>query len=424
MNSPFLNDEIFEDLPDLIKASVNAFTGRERDVVLLGNLGVLSCCLPTVYGNYNGKKHSPHLYVFIIAPAASGKSRMEFSSIIIEKIHQTIKAMSKDSIEKCKDESKGKKSNCPKLEVKIMSGDITSAKVYTHLDNSAHGLLVFESEADSLSQSLKQDYGNFSHTLRKAFHHEKVSVSRAMDDRLIEVNKPRLAIVLSGTANQIKPLIESRENGLFSRFLYYYFNETTGWKDVSPKEQNINYEVLFKEVGDETYKMYGRLKNLDDELIEFKLTDNQWERFNSRMDYATQMIIKNLDSSFIASVKRMGLIFFRLCMILSAIRNKDVLHQSQQFVCDDIDFNIAEKMIKNLLDHSIAVFELFDENRLELTMKEMDTLERLPKTFQRHEAIEIGNSLKIPMRTMDYNLKKWVDNKILKKVSIGMYSKK
>lgn len=424
MSNPFINDEIFENLPELIKESVNAFSGRERDVVLLSSLGVLSCCLPTVFGNYNGKNHSPHLYVFIIAPPASGKSRMELSSIIIEKIHQHVKTTSKKAIDDCKKNDKSNFSNCPKIEVKLIPGDVSSAKVYTHLESSVHGLLIFESEADSLSQSLKQDYGNFSHMLRKAFHHEKISVSRAIDDKYIEVNKPRLAIVLSGTLGQIKPLIESKENGLFSRFIYYYFDEIIGWKDVSPREHSIDYELLFNQVGDEVCKMYGRLANPELEGIEFKLTDDQWVRLNELMKVVTQMIIKNIDNSFIASAKRMGLIFFRLCMILSAIRNKDVLYQNKEFVCEDIDFDIAEILIKNLLDHSISVFELFEEEKLQLTMLQMNVLEKLPRSFKRQEAIAAGDSFGVPVRTMDYNLRKWVENKVLRKVSNGIYSKK
>jgi hypothetical protein len=70
--------------------------------------------------------------------------------------------------------------------------------------------LIFENEADALSNMLKQDYGNFSDILRNSFQHETVSISRASDDRYFEIKSPQLSIVLSGTPNQVMPLIQSK----------------------------------------------------------------------------------------------------------------------------------------------------------------------------------------------------------------------
>ena len=424
MDNNLINENVYENLPELIKIPVSNFKGRERDIVLLSSLGVLSCSLPKVYGFYDGKEYTPHLYIFIIGPPASGKGTMNYTSLLIEKIHQYIKTKSQKNIDECKKVNKKDDSQCPKLQVMIIPGNVSSAKVYTHLANSPNGLLIFESEADSISNMLKLDYGNFSDVLRKAFHHEKVSISRAIDDRLIEIDNPKLAIVISGTVDQITPLIKSRVNGLFSRFLYYYFNKEEGWKDVSPNIRSLNYKTKFSEAGDKVLKMYEQLVDDDIEPVEFKLTEDQWVKLNKTMDYATSMVMKNIDGSFTSTVKRTGLIFFRLCMVLTSIRNYETLHEQRELICHEIDFEIAESIVKSLLDHSIAIFELFDSKRIQLTMRDMHILEKLPKNFKRVKAIEIGISLGVKKRTMDYKLKNWVSKGILRKLDSGYYEKK
>jgi hypothetical protein len=86
-------------------------------------------------------------------------------------------------------------------------------------DNDGIGLL-FETEGDTLSQTLKSDYGNYSDTLRKAYHHETISLSRRKDREYLEVKNPRLSVVLAGTPEQVRRLIPDTENGLMSRFIF------------------------------------------------------------------------------------------------------------------------------------------------------------------------------------------------------------
>ena len=82
------SNEAYENLPELLKNLVKDFDGREKDVVLLSSLGVLSNCLPNLNGFYNKKAHYPNLYTMIIAPPASGKGSMNYASILIDRIHQ------------------------------------------------------------------------------------------------------------------------------------------------------------------------------------------------------------------------------------------------------------------------------------------------------------------------------------------------
>jgi hypothetical protein len=61
METDFLPEIVYQKLPKVLSELTEPFTGREKDVVLLSSLGVLSAALPKVYGNYDGNKYSSNL---------------------------------------------------------------------------------------------------------------------------------------------------------------------------------------------------------------------------------------------------------------------------------------------------------------------------------------------------------------------------
>lgn len=430
MENNLLPEIIYENLPDFLKRLTNPFTGRERDIILLSSLGVLSASLPNVFGVYDRNRFSPNLYLLIIAPPASGKGVMNMSKKLIEKTHRMIKENSIADIADCEDQkkdNKDKKQKCPDLEIKIIPGNVSSSKFYKHIQNSNHGILIFETEADTISVMLKQDWGNFSDVLRKAFHHETVSISRDIDDKYFEISNPKLSLVISGTANQVQPLIQSKENGLFSRFLFYMFEESTGWKDVSPNGATVDYNHLFSDAGDEMFKLHENLEKNQSE-VEIKLSESQWLKFNDTMTRVVEAFIKEKKIDDIAVLKRHGVMMFRICMILTIIRHKDSNSFENSIICNDDDFDCALNIIKSTIDHSIRVSSLLNipngKKEKFLTVREILLLAELPNDFERKLAIEKGTNLNIPERTIDYFLKRWIDNEIISKIANGKFKKK
>ena len=419
MEDKYFKKEIYDNLPDILKPLVSEFSEREKDVVLLSCIGVLSNCMPNVMGYYDKKKHFPHLYTMVIAPPASGKGSMGYSSFLIEKIHQH--ELNKSRV-KIKNWGKQKIGKRPSLDVKILPGNVSSAKFYSHMKENEHGLLIFESEADSISNMLKQDWGNFSDILRKAYHHEKISISREIDDKFIEIGLPKLSMVISGTPGQVKPLVMSTENGLFSRFLYYYFDDGIEWKDVTPTDNFTDYTSVFKNSGESIYELYLGLEKME-QPVEFQFTDEQWGKLNCTLKKATTIFSENGLSSLVSSVFRSGLNLFRIAMILSVLRNIDSITDNQKLICDDVDFETAHSIIKYLLDHVILVSEIFEKDKFGLSVYELNILSSLPKNFKRVEAVKIGKNLDVKTRTMDTYLNKWKTKKALKIVKPGYYEK-
>ncbi len=428
MENTLLKDEIYSNLPEIIKQLTSPFSGRERDIVLLSSITVLSACLPNIYGIYDSNRLTPHLFLMITAPAASGKGVMGKSKKLIEKIHDTIIRNSLVEMERCRKEQKSNKKekyNCPDLDIKILPGNVSSSKIYKHIQNNIHGLLIFETEADTISNMLKQDWGNFSDVLRKAFHHETISISREIDDKFFEIKNPKLSLVLSGTPGQIAPLISSKENGLFSRFIFYYFNEASYWKDVSPEGERLDINFLFDSVGDSIFELYNKLI-IRQVPIQVKLTKGQWKKLNETMGLAVNSLIQIENTDLLPTIKRYGVIMFRFCMVLTLIRIQDLDIIEDEIYCDDDDFNASIEIIKITINHSITVSNLFNNstNIQQLNMRESILLSQLNKNFTRQEALELGGSNNIRPRTLDFILKKFIRLNLISKISNGNFQKK
>ena len=111
------------------------------------------------------------------------------------------------------------------------------SRITTPEENGGRGT-VFETEADTLADALKQDHGGFSDTLRQSFGHEPLSYFRRTNSEDVEIASPALSVVLSSTFDQLVKLIPSAENGLFSRFVYSELKTTPPVHNVFDKSKN------------------------------------------------------------------------------------------------------------------------------------------------------------------------------------------
>lgn len=421
MGRRLIDKHIYYRLPEELIKLTEHFDSREKDIVLLSCLGALSNCLPNVYGIYDGDTMYPHLYLMVIAPAASGKGVMNYARLLIEPIHDKIFNDSKNEYLECQKESKKNETElCPEVKVKILPANISSAEMHSFLDSSEHGLLIMESEADTMSNMLKNDWSNYSDVLRKAFHHEPISISRKTEKVFVDIKEPKLSMVVSGTPDQLKPLIKSRENGLFSRFMIYNFDELTDFKDVfAVKTRNNN--ALFEAVGQDIFNLYGELAKLK-KPIEFCFTDQQKEKFLKIIRPIRTDIVNNHSPAFISNLHRHGLILFRIAMILTVLRNKESIGSDEKLYCTDSDFLVASQLMKTLLRHCQFTFNSIETG--DLSIQDENILDDLKETFTRQEAIEVGARHDIPTRTIDDKLAQWKKRKYIFKHSRGKYKKR
>lgn len=439
-NTPTIPQEVYDSLPVVFQKGIEHIKGeREKDVFLTGAFSIISGCLPEVKGLYHGKEVYPNLFSFILAPPASGKGTLTFAKMLADKYHDEVIALSNTSQEDYKQEleafkhakkyiKKGEQipppPEEPPFKVVFIPANTSNAKIIKHLEDNEGLGIICETEADTLGQVFKNDWGSYSDLLRKAYHHEKISISRKTNNEYFEINKPRLAVVLSGTPNQILNIIDSAEDGLFSRFLFYVFSSEPKWMDPSPKSNPVNLTEHFNSLSKYVNEM---VKFLDNSPTYITLSDEQWQRFNPLFDEYLFRIYNLVSEDATSIIKRLGLIVYRFCMIFTALRKYEHKMNKQNLECLDEDFNNAIALADIYLEHSLIVYNSLPNNTSEISFKQSSPIiefyKQLPKEFQRKEAVKIGKKINICERTVDSHLSKLETSGYLSKPKAGYYVK-
>ena len=431
VDMPTFPDSLFSQLPEFLQKVIEpATSNEERDILLLGSLTVLSACFPKLYGIYDGEKVFSNLFLFVTAPASAGKGRLNQCENLVNPIHKEMREQA--SLLKQQFEMESAEYNSKKGKDKEKPKEPPESMLFIPANNSATGMfqllsdndgkgLIFETEGDTLAQAFKSDYGNYSDGFRKAFHHETIKYYRRTDREYVEIEKPCISTVLSGTPNQVSTLIPNAENGLFSRFMFYYMNIKPVWKNVFAVKTNNGLSDYYNALGEEFLEFYKTLKNNPE--IKVTLTPLQQEKFN---DVFGKIQIKYLNiqsEAYIASVRRMGIMGFRMVMIFTALRIKEDGDVNQTRECEDVDFDSVLDMVAVLIKHSSKVFNALPvETKLSKRSNRMERfLESLPVEFSKQEYLAKADDLNIPHKTAEGYITKFVKANLLHRESNGKY---
>lgn len=431
--SDFLPESTFADLPNILAESCQIYpTQRERDIFFVGALSILSGCLPNTKGNYAGKEYSPNLFSFIIAPAANGKGCLNHAKMLAQKWHDSILQKSRDAFKKYEMELQNYQATSPKQRVNIeppekppfqllyIPADSSSASVIQTLMECNEKGIICETEADTLATTFKQDWGGYSDLLRKAYENEPITYKRKTNHEYIEIKEPKLSVVLSGTPGQVHTLLGSSENGLFSRFLFYNFKDESVWKDVSPNANRINYKEFFTKQSNKVYEMIQTLKQYPT-IVD--LSNAQWVKLNNNFTEKMKHISTFYAESATASLKRLGSMCFRICMILTTLRKIDDGDTSLHIQCTDTDFDNAMNLTNAFLGHTLEIYQHLPQEKKEGGQEPLLRFyNTLPHHFTRQEAIQIGKNLQLAERTTDRYLKK-LKSSYLNMIKPGHYQK-
>ncbi|MBC6992276.1 DUF3987 domain-containing protein [Hymenobacter sp. BT491] len=346
--TPIIPNQVYGALPKFLQSCCQPFAeGRERDVMLTSTLGILSGCFPTVIGLYDGSWVGTNLYSFIVAPAASGKSAMKWAYQLAYPLHT---ALVKERIQA--DKGTEEETPCLLHQLYLPANNSAAGLIKALADNEGRGI-VCETEADTLSATLKQDWGNFSDLLRKAFHHEPYTYQRKTGE-YYDLANPKLSIVLTGTPGQVTSLILSAEDGLFSRFLYYTFNAPPRWRDVGPKNGLGDLSAYFDKLAAQV-SLFAAKAN---KKTIISLSEDQWQTLNTEGEIALASAIAELGDDVASVVKRWGLMTFRLAMLLTLIRGLTKKSELPETIrCNEQDFATALSISSLLREHAYVLFE-------------------------------------------------------------------
>lgn len=427
--TPFIPEWVFPKLPRLLRDGVSVFAGgRERDLFLTSALGILSGCIPNVKGVYHKKNVYPNLYVFVVAPAASGKGSMQHAIQLADKYHEETLKRSMEELRQYKKRLKQADEADddlvpPRFKVVFIPADVSSAKVVQHLLGNDGGGIFSETEADTMVNAFKKEWGLNSYMLRKAFQAEKISVSRKTNDEFIEITNAHPSVILSGTPNQATNLLPSAEDGLLSRFIFYIFRSELIWQDVSPDENGLNLTEYFEALGVTVYEM---TRFLEANCTIVDLTRVQWRHLNTKFERHLKQIAEFITEDAASIVYRLGLIMYRICIVLSTLRKWEDRVNDSRIICSDDDFAIADALITVYLEHSVQMFKKLPKQSKPSLLIAGDRKRRffdtLPNQFKRIDAVTIGQALGLSESLIDRFLRD-VQGVLLSKSDYGHYAK-
>ena len=431
---PTFSQDVYSFLPSLLTQVINkANNFEDADILILGSLTVISACLPNISGNYAEREVFPNLFTFISAQASAGKGRLTLCRHLVKPIHNNLKKIYSAEMDEYRhllnDYSQDKKNREPPQEPPIKTllipANSSATSVYQVLNDNGGVGLIFETEGDTLANTFKSDYGNFSDGFRKAFHHEMISYTRRKDREFVELTKPRLSALLSGTPKQILALIPDAENGLFSRFIFYNMNLRLEWRDVFA-ESAVSLDDYFIDLGQRYFQFYQTLQQ--SQPIKFSLTINQQIEFNQFFTEIQQEYSSLFGLDIVASVRRLGLITFRVAMILTSLRLIDGKSIESVIVCDDTDFRTSLIMARVLLQHTAHVFGQLPSTDSNATRGTVTVLcqtffDSLPSEFNRRTYLSIAERLHIAPKTAEKYIRKFCTTGQIKHLAHDSYSK-
>jgi len=416
--TPVFDQSIYESLPPPLKELCSLFSHeRSRDMLLASMLAIAGPTLHKVYGLYSGQRVYPTLFIFIVAPPASNKSVVNWSRRLGSLIEGYLAGLSQVQAEA--HAADGGHEKAKQAPVMFFVPANSSAAGLIQLLGGLESGIIFETEADTMAAIVDTDFGNYIHTLRDIFDHVEVKQYRKTDKEYSHIEHPKLSVLLTGTPNQLFRLMKDGNSGIHSRFIFYGFEDKPIY--VSPFAQgNEHLADYFNQGAKEMFELYNYLR--DKEEIRFSLTPEQityFDKLIGRWQSQSHWSHGNIGASI---TTRLGVILFKVAMILTAIRTKC----KTELICSDDDFRTAIKLTESFRVHSLSIVTTFPVSPTPVAA-EGKLIERffeaLPSSFTSKDAVAMHKTFGVSDRTIQRYLKKFREDGRLSEVN-GHYSKR
>ena len=406
---------------------------RQRIAFLMASIAVIGGLLPKVHTLYHGHSFSPSLYLFVVGPPGSGKGALLPAELLAQRVDREIRDAYTREMENynkayAKWKSGGKKNgdappSKPTRKMLMVPADSTGPVIIRAVCENA-AVILFDSEGDSLQTALRAETGDASPALRKAWQGERVSQARIGNDVFVSTDNPHLAIVLTGTPDQVPVLIRHVTTGLTSRFCFMEFPEQREFRD--PFVHNANrIRTIARDVAVSIRNLWRfALDHGDEAGFCVETNAHQKSIFNTHFGERFQDRIESADA---ATTLRSGIVTMRVALVLTVVRRWfESQHLDPVMSITNADFDFA-----------LALGEFFrqgtDSFIARLTSRQRDATltptkrrtrkwyDELPVRFTTQDAIEYGQRSGVGRSTV-YELLKQESH--FRKVSHGKYEKK
>lgn len=439
--TPYIPEKVYENIPTIISQCLaQDLPQRHRDVGLLAATVIFSALMPSTWANYNHSRFSPHLYGWVIAPPASGKKTADDISHLLDATDDMIQAKSDAAQEKyekekmeydaaCRrkkkeDEQAPQRPQEPPYKSLVIPANISNTHLIIRLrDNGLTGGIIFDSEAKTLSDSNKQDYGHLDSILCKATAHETVSNNYIVHGKKpISCRRPLLAMMLTSTTIQVEEVAGPAGSGLMSRILAYTYNEIPKWKEMG---NNEGYDIIehFEKLSQQACKLFCFCEA---HPVVFNFTGAQWKIFNDTFSQLLESSYLEDHEELQATVKRYAFSVMRVAMIYTRLRQFEMNDtETVKLECPDCFFQSAMDLVLTCYEHCRLLLSPRNKSHASILRnpeRNVFPLDQLSKRFTYSEAIAVAVSCGMSKRTAERIFSRLIGLKI-KKVSKGNYEK-
>lgn len=463
-----------EDLPAFLAPIYEVHDNSvDRDKMLLGALNIISGlmggangtadCHCGIYGLYDARRVYAPLYNIVYGAAGSSKGEIAFCKRIAAPVKQEMrrqyeyeKQQYEQQMAQYEAQGKGKakadRGEAPKeppYRDPFVPGNSSSSAVYRAMDANGGWGMMFETEADTVSAMIASDYGNYSDLMRKAHHHEPISMNRVTDRIHIDIDEPKLSVFLTCTPGQLSALFtaSSFENGLGSRILFYEMpEEKATFHDVFARKDEP-FEETYRRMGDAFLPLYHELRERKNSPLQFVMSSAQQQQFLAAFGSMLHEQNGMLGSGITAFIYRLALEGFRYAMVLTALRRLSewtAISVTQKeggifrpderaLVCDDRDFRSAMTIVGSLVNHTTRVYAVlakendnpFAKIGVSLSVEEQRVYRSLPETeFRTSDFKAVTQPMGIHPRSAERMLSKFCNvYRIISPVRYGFYRK-
>lgn len=440
-------ETLFARLPEFYQDQLRLFpTVDEKRVFLCGALPTVASLLPNLMGAHADGLYSPDVFVAVVASAGQGKGTAAKAFDLAARVHEMLQFDSQNAMlayeARQKSDSSGSEQQPPDKCLIVPANASSIALITALYDNNGRALLA-ETEIDSLLASDRNaEWGNVSSILRNAFHHETISVKRKGTYRgktTLSIKRPCLSVFLSGTPHQFKELMQSTENGLFSRFAVYFHNPNMTWRSHRPTAQSrLREEVLAKYAEGLCNNVYLRLSRRKEDFppVMVELPETAWELIDTTFsELQTRFYEEEQRPDLLSSARRGAIIAFRLSLQFAVMRwierhsleNFKVLCSEKEvsIEADDYDVATAVQLAQIFTNHAHALSSLLPRHTTAVASNKasvMRFLEALPQEFTADESLQIGEGMQLSRATVFRYIKQLSGNCILP-IRHGKYQK-
>ena len=338
----------------------------------------------------------------------------------------------------------------PALLGKLTDEDITLPALYATLRANPEGVLIASSEADAISHANRKEHGGFSQLFRKAFHHERAQHGTKTDGNL-RCPRPRIALVVSGTPEQFKPLVASIRNGLYSRFMTLVSHAPLRYISQRGKPDDRSFDAYQEEARQHLLRLYKALeaRTIDMETgrkepLYFDVSAGLWDRVDDAFRGLFAYLFEGTHSppeALSASVFRGALITFRIAMVLALLRHFEQgagLSRAASVAASEADIEAAVMLGLLYAEHSITLAYALSNGDDQapapdlapvagthrMSAEQRQFFEALPAAFETAEAHALAEEVGVARRRLFRWLERWLETGLLKKQRHGHYAKR